>query len=58
MAGELDHMAPPSLCERQLVKAISGSRLVIIKGAAHALFDEKPNEVNREIMVFLSSVTK
>jgi len=58
MAGELDHMAPPSLCERQLVKAISGSRLVIIKGAAHALFDEKPNEVNREIMMFLSSVTK
>jgi pimeloyl-ACP methyl ester carboxylesterase len=58
MAGELDHMAPPSLCERQLVKAISGSRLVIIKGAAHALFDEKPNEVNREIMDFLSSVTK
>ena len=58
MAGELDHMAPPSLCERQLVKAINGSRLVIIKGAAHALFDEKPNEANREIMVFLSSVTK
>lgn len=57
MAGEWDYLVPPSLCEQQLVKHINGSHFVVIKGAAHAFFDEKPAEVNREIQAFLSSVT-
>ena len=56
MAGELDYFVPPSLCEAQLAKRISDSRFAIIKDAAHALFDEKPEEVNREIRAFLSSI--
>jgi 3-oxoadipate enol-lactonase len=56
IAGELDDLVPPSLCEEQLVRSISGSRLVVIKEAGHLFFDEKPEEVNREILAFLSSV--
>ena len=56
MAGELDYFVPPSLCERQLAECIDDSRFTIIKDAAHALFDEKPEEVNREIRAFLSSI--
>ncbi len=55
IAGELDYFVPPSLCEQQLVKKIKRSRLAVIKDAAHALFDEKPGEVNREIKSFLLS---
>jgi pimeloyl-ACP methyl ester carboxylesterase len=56
MAGELDYFVPPSLCEDQLVRHIDGSRFEVIKGAAHAFFDEKPDEVNRVILSFLSSI--
>jgi proline-specific peptidase len=56
MAGELDYFIPPSLCERQLAKCINRSRFTVIKDAAHALFDEKPEEVNKEIRAFLSSI--
>lgn len=56
MAGDLDCLATPSLCEEQLVRPISGSQLVIIKDAGHLFFDEKPEEVNREILAFLSNI--
>ena len=56
MAGELDYFVPPALCEEQLVRPMSGARFVVIKGAAHAFFEEKADEVNREILDFLSSV--
>jgi pimeloyl-ACP methyl ester carboxylesterase len=58
MAGELDELVPPSLCEEQLVRPISGSRLVVIKDAGHLFFDEKPEEVNREILAFLAGLPK
>jgi pimeloyl-ACP methyl ester carboxylesterase len=57
MAGERDDLVPPSLCEEQLVRPIGGSRLVVIKDAGHLFFDEKPEEVNREILAFLASVS-
>ena len=53
MAGELDAFIPPSLCEQQLAKNIVGSRFEVIKGAAHAFFDEKPDQVNKSIRAFL-----
>jgi len=56
IAGELDELVPPSLCEEQLVRSISGSRLVVIKEAGHLFFEEKPEEVNREILAFLSGI--
>ncbi len=40
------------------MKKIKGSRLIVINGAAHALFDEKPDEVNKEIRAFLLSITE
>jgi len=58
MAGELDCLVPPSLCAEQLVRPISGSRLVVIKDAGHLFFDEKPDEVNNEILAFLSSIRR
>ncbi len=58
LAGELDDLVPPSLCAEQLVRPIIGSRLVVIKDAGHLFFDEKPGEVNREILAFLSSVRR
>jgi pimeloyl-ACP methyl ester carboxylesterase len=58
MAGELDYLVPPSLCEEQLVRPIRGSRLVVIKDAGHLFFDEKPEAVNREILAFLASLPK
>ena len=56
MAGELDYFVPPSLCENQLVRHIDGARFEVIKGAAHAFFDEKPDEVNSSILSFLSGI--
>jgi len=56
MAGALDHFVPPSLCEEQLVRQIDGARFEVIQGAAHAFFDEKPDEVNNSILSFLSSI--
>ena len=58
MAGELDYFIPPSLSEQQLVRSINGSKFVLIKEAAHAFFDEKSDEVNREILTFLSSIIR
>jgi pimeloyl-ACP methyl ester carboxylesterase len=54
MAGELDFFTSPSLSEQQLAKHIVGSRFEVIKGAAHAFFEEKSDEVNKSILSFLT----
>ena len=54
MAGELDFFISPSLCEQQLAKNIAGSRFEVIKDAAHAFYEEKPEEVNKSILSFLT----
>ena len=56
MAGELDYFVPPSLSEQQLARSINRSQFVVIKDAAHAFFDEKSDEVNRELIAFLSNI--
>ena len=55
MAGELDFFISPSLSEQQLAKNIAGSRFQVIKGAAHAFYEEKPDEVNKAILSFLTT---
>ena len=52
VAGEFDMVVPPALCEK-LARAIKGAEFRIIKGGAHAFFDEKPFEVNEVILGFL-----
>jgi pimeloyl-ACP methyl ester carboxylesterase len=47
-------VVPPALCE-QLARAIKGAQFKIIKGGAHAFFDEKPFEVNKILLNFLLS---
>jgi pimeloyl-ACP methyl ester carboxylesterase len=47
-------VVPPALCE-QLAALIKGARFAVIKGGAHAFFDEKPFEVNEVILNFLST---
>jgi len=54
MAGELDAFISPSLSEQQLAQNIVGARFEVIKGAAHAFFEEKPDEVNKSILSFLT----
>jgi pimeloyl-ACP methyl ester carboxylesterase len=54
VAGEFDMVVPPALCE-QLAALIKGARFAVIKGGAHAFFDEKPFEVNEVILNFLST---
>ena len=54
MAGELDFFISPSLSEQQLSKNIEGSRFKVIKGAAHAFYEEKPDEVNKALLSFLT----
>jgi pimeloyl-ACP methyl ester carboxylesterase len=52
VAGELDMVVPPVLCA-ELAQGIRGAELKIIKGGAHAFFDEKPFEVNETLINFL-----
>jgi pimeloyl-ACP methyl ester carboxylesterase len=52
VAGEFDMVVPPALCE-QLARTIKGAEFEIIKGGAHAFFDEKPFEVIEVILNFL-----
>jgi dienelactone hydrolase len=52
VAGEFDMVVPPALCE-ELAREIKGAQFKIIKGGAHAFFDEKPFEVNEIILGFL-----
>ena len=54
MAGELDFFISPSLSKQQLANNIVGSRFEVIKDAAHAFFEEKPEEVNKSILSFLT----
>lgn len=54
MAGELDFFISPSLSEQQLANNIAGSRFEVIKDAAHAFYEEKPEEVNKSILSFLA----
>ncbi len=54
MAGELDFFISPSLSEQQLAHNIVGSRFEVIKDAAHAFYEEKPEEVNKSILSFLA----
>jgi pimeloyl-ACP methyl ester carboxylesterase len=54
VAGEFDMVVPPALCE-ELSRGIKGAEFRIIKGGAHAFYDEKPFEVNEVILDFLSA---
>jgi 3-oxoadipate enol-lactonase len=54
VAGELDLVVPPALC-KQLADAIPGARFTVIKGGAHAFFDEKPFELNEVLLDFLAA---
>ena len=54
MAGELDFFISPSLSEQQLAKNIEGSRFKVIKDAAHAFYEEKPDEANKILLSFLT----
>lgn len=54
LGGELDFFISPSFSEEQLGKKIAGSRFEVIKGGAHAFYEEKPDEVNKAILSFLT----
>ena len=55
VAGALDVATPPSLAE-QLRAAIAGSRLAIVRGAAHLANVERPDEFNAVMLDFLSGI--
>jgi pimeloyl-ACP methyl ester carboxylesterase len=48
-------MTPPKYT-KYLVDRIEGARAVIISGATHMVFAEKPEEVNKAIEDFLKSL--
>ena len=52
LAGREDRVVPLVLMER-LAERIPNARLVVVEGAAHLLFIERPEAVNREIVRFL-----
>ena len=54
VAGELDESAPPSLSE-ELHRAIRGSELVVLPGAAHLSSVERPHALSRIITRFLGA---
>jgi 3-oxoadipate enol-lactonase len=54
--GSEDFKTPVELTE-YLVSSIEGARRVIIDGATHYMFLEKPEEVNQAIEEFLSSIS-
>ena len=53
MRGELDMPDIRTITDK-LVTEVPGARLVVVPGAAHMVSMEKPAEVNREIVGFLS----
>jgi pimeloyl-ACP methyl ester carboxylesterase len=55
ICGTQDDMTPVKYSQ-YLASKIEGSRLVIIEGATHMVFMEKPQEVNKSIEDFLSSL--
>jgi len=55
LCGGDDIMTPPKY-SKYLADNIEGARAVIIDGGTHMVFAEKPDEVNRAIEEFLSSL--
>jgi pimeloyl-ACP methyl ester carboxylesterase len=55
ICGSEDEMTPVKYSQ-YLANEISGARLVIIEGGTHFVFMEKPEEVNRAIEEFLSTL--
>lgn len=55
ICGEKDIMTPPKYSQF-LSDRIAGSRIVAIPDAGHMVFLEKPDEVNREIEAFISTL--
>ncbi|HEX9162103.1 MAG TPA: alpha/beta fold hydrolase [Thermoanaerobaculia bacterium] len=55
IAAEKDTLKPVD-CSRMIEQEIEGAQLVVIPGSGHAVFMEKPDEVNRAITSFLDSV--
>ncbi len=53
ICGKEDTMTPVELT-KSLAKRIPGARLEILKGAAHQLFLEKPDEFNRAVSTFVT----
>ncbi len=53
--GEKDRLIPPRQAER-LAKAMPGSRLVILEGAEHPCYLDRPIEFHRELLQFLASL--
>jgi pimeloyl-ACP methyl ester carboxylesterase len=54
ITGIEDRMMP-SENSRLLAEAIPGARLHMVEGAGHAFYQEKPDEVNRVLLEFLST---
>ncbi len=55
ICGDSDVMTPVKY-SRFLADGIPGSRIVVIPGAGHMVFLEKPEEVNREIDAFVGGL--
>ncbi|MBN1497267.1 MAG: alpha/beta hydrolase [Spirochaetes bacterium] len=55
VSGDADVMTPLKY-SRYLAERIHGSRLAVIPGGGHLVFLQKPEEVNREIDLFLSGL--
>jgi pimeloyl-ACP methyl ester carboxylesterase len=51
ITGNEDRMMPPDNA-RLIAEGIPGAELYIVKGAGHAFYDEKPDEVNRVLTAF------
>lgn len=52
LAGRQDRVVPLEFAER-LFRAISGARLTVVEDAAHLVFVEQPDAVNRLLLEFL-----
>lgn len=53
--GELDLVLPPRFSQ-EIVERIPGARLVVVPGAGHQPFQEQPDEYNRLLAEFWSSI--
>ncbi|MDO8490998.1 MAG: alpha/beta hydrolase, partial [Dehalococcoidia bacterium] len=56
IAGSEDKLTPPKFSEA-LAEKIPGSKLLVIQGAAHYPFMEKPAEVNKAMADFLAGIS-
>jgi pimeloyl-ACP methyl ester carboxylesterase len=54
ITGTEDRMVPPGN-SNLLAEGISGAELYMVEGAGHSFFFERPEEVNRILIDFLSS---